>query len=62
MEHAAEVWCSGGHSACRMLESAQMRGWEIVGGEEYSSRSASAGRSRVEKAGGEEGRDESVVW
>ena len=25
MEHAAEVWWSGGHSACRKLESAQMR-------------------------------------
>ena len=25
MEHAAEVWWSGGRSACRKLESAQMR-------------------------------------
>ena len=25
VEHAAEVWWSGGHSACRKLESAQMR-------------------------------------
>ena len=24
-EHATEVWWSGGHSACRKLESAQMR-------------------------------------
>ena len=25
VKHAAEVWLSGGHSACRKLESAQMR-------------------------------------
>ena len=24
VEHAAEMWWSGGHSACRKLESAQM--------------------------------------
>ena len=26
VEHAAEMWWSGGYSACRKLESAQMRG------------------------------------
>ena len=31
-------------------------------GQEYCSRSDSAGRSRVEEAREEEGRDESVVW
>ena len=31
-------------------------------GKQYSTRSGSAGRSRVMEAGGEEGRDESVVW
>ena len=25
VEHAAEVWWSGGHSMCRKMESAQMR-------------------------------------
>ena len=25
VEHAAEVWWSGGHSICKKLESAQMR-------------------------------------
>ena len=25
MEHAAQVWWSGGHSACKKLESAQMK-------------------------------------
>ena len=36
-------------------------GYEIVGRKQYSSRSNSAVRSRVEEAGGEERRDESVV-
>ena len=32
MEQAAEVWWSGGHSACRKLESAQMRvGRKLLG-------------------------------
>ena len=35
---------------------------DIVGGKQYSSRSGSTGRSRMEEAGGEERRDESVVW
>ena len=35
---------------------------EIFWGMQYSSRSGSAGRSRVEEAGGEERRDEGVVW
>ena len=36
-------------------------GSETVGGKQYSSRSGSAGRSRVEEAGGKEGRDEDDV-
>ena len=45
------------------VESAQMRvGRRLLGGKQYNSRSGSAGKSRVEEAGGEEGRDESVVW
>ena len=35
---------------------------DIVGGKQYSSRSGSTGISRMEEAGGEEGRDERVVW
>ena len=31
--------------------------WEIVGGKQYSSWSGSAGRSRAEEAGGEDGRE-----
>ena len=45
---------------CWKLESVQMRvSRELF---EASSRVAGAERSRVEEAGGEEGRDESVVW
>ena len=34
VEHAAEVWWSGGHSACRKLESAHMRvGRRLLGGQ-----------------------------
>ena len=50
------VVCSGSWSR---------HGCEWVGdcwGKQYSSRSGSAWRSRVKEAGGEEGRDESVVW
>ena len=33
-----------------------------MGRKQYSSRSDSVGRSRMEEAGREEGRDERVVW
>ena len=36
-------------------------GCEIVGGNQYSSRSGSAGRPRMEKAGRKEGRDDGDV-
>ena len=40
-----------------VVESVQMRVVKrLFGSKQYSSRSSSAGRSRVEKAGGEEGR------
>ena len=52
---------SGGCSACRKLESSQMRVSKNCWGKQYSSRRGSAGRSRVEEAGGEERRDESVA-
>ena len=37
-------------------------GQEIVGGKQYSSKSGSAGRTRVEEAGGKEGRVEGDLW
>ena len=37
-------------------------GLKIVGGKQYSSRSGSAGISWVDEAGGEQGRNESVIW
>ena len=48
-------------SACRKLESAQMKMDRRLWGAK-SSRSGSAGRSKVEEAGGKEGRDEGGVW
>ena len=56
VEHAAEVWWSGGHSVCRKLESPQMR----VGRRLLGACNTVAERCRVEEAGGEEGRDESL--
>ena len=47
VEHAAEVWWSGGRSVSRKLESAQMRVDRMIRGKQYSSRNCSAGRSRV---------------
>ena len=50
MERAAEELWSGGCSACRKLESAQMRlGKRLLGENQYSSRSSSAERSRLEE-------------
>ena len=40
MEYVVEVWWTRGPSACRKLESAQIRvGQEIIGSKKYSSRS-----------------------
>ena len=56
MKYAAEVWWTGGRSACRVVT--DENGYDIVGGKQFSSRNGSAGRSRVEEAGEKEGRDE----
>ena len=60
VEYAEEVWWSGGRSACRKLESTQMGVGGDFGGlamQEWQCRV-----SRVEEAGGVEGRDETIVW
>ena len=62
VEHAAELWWSGGRSACRKLESAQMRVGRRLLGKQYGSKSGSAGIYRVEDAGRVERRDENFVW
>ena len=56
VEHAAEVWWSGGRSVCRNLKSAQMG----VDRRLLGASNTVAGVA-VEEAGGEERRDESVV-
>ena len=63
VEHAAEEWRSGGHSACRKLESAQVRvGSRLLEASNTVAGVAVQGDLGWRKAEGVEGRDESVVW
>ena len=62
MEHAAEVWWTVGHGACRKLESAQMRvGWRLLGPNNTVA-GVTVQESKVEEAGVKEERDEGDVW
>ena len=56
IEYAADVWWTGGSSACRKFELPQVKmGRRLLRGKQYSSVRGSAGRSRMEEAGGKEG-------
>ena len=59
MEYVAEVWWTVRRRACRKLELSQMKMGRRLLGEQHSSRSGSAGRSKVEEM--EERREEVKV-